>query len=60
MGRELDDENPEWTADDFRRARPTTEALGEAVAAALTRRPGELSKWVALQHRWLTRDALAA
>jgi uncharacterized protein (DUF4415 family) len=35
----LDDpDNPEWTDEDFARARPASEVLGPAVAAALTRK----------------------
>ena len=31
------DDNPEWTEEDFKRARPTAELLGAAIACALTR-----------------------
>lgn len=38
----LDDDNPEWTADDFTRARPAREALPAALVAVLpTRKRGE-------------------
>jgi uncharacterized protein (DUF4415 family) len=43
-----DDENPEWTAEDFRKARPALEVLsevfGDQAADALKRRPGRPSK----------------
>jgi len=32
----IDDENPEWTAEDFARARPAREVLPPALYAALT------------------------
>jgi len=32
----IDDENPEWTDDDFARARPAREVLPPALYAALT------------------------
>ncbi|RKK03835.1 hypothetical protein EBE87_24895 [Pseudoroseomonas wenyumeiae] len=35
-----DPENPEWTEEDFARARPAAEVLGERVAASLVRRRG--------------------
>jgi uncharacterized protein (DUF4415 family) len=39
-----DDENPEWTTEDFRKARPALEVLegvvGETAANAVRRRPG--------------------
>jgi uncharacterized protein (DUF4415 family) len=42
-----DDENPEWTAEDFRKARPALEAIGdvcgETSAEAVRRRPGRPS-----------------
>ncbi|WP_233233734.1 BrnA antitoxin family protein [Bordetella sp. LUAb4] len=31
----IDDENPEWTEEDFKRARPASEVLPEAVQAKL-------------------------
>lgn len=34
------DDNPEWTEDDFARARPASEVLPASAAAALVRRPG--------------------
>lgn len=34
----IDDENPEWTAEDFARARPASEVVPEIVAAYLRRR----------------------
>ena len=34
----IDDENPEWTAEDFARARPAAEVVPEIVAAYLRRR----------------------
>ena len=38
----IDDENPEWTDEDFRRARPATEYLSPELYAILTnRKPGE-------------------
>jgi uncharacterized protein (DUF4415 family) len=39
-----DDENPEWTAEDFRKARPALQVIGEVfgekAAEAVRRRPG--------------------
>ena len=38
----IDDKNPEWTAEDFRRARPAAEVLPPELAAILPqRKPGE-------------------
>ena len=38
----IDDENPEWTEDDFKRARPASEVLPPELYARLTaRRPGQ-------------------
>jgi uncharacterized protein (DUF4415 family) len=38
----IDDENPEWTEEDFKRARPASEVLPPEVYARLTaRRPGQ-------------------
>lgn len=34
------DDNPIWSEEDFARARPTRELLGDAVADALIRKPG--------------------
>lgn len=34
------DDNPEWTEEDFRRARPATQVHGPEVAAGLVRRRG--------------------
>ena len=34
----IDDENPEWTAEDFARARPASEVVPDIVAAYLRRR----------------------
>jgi uncharacterized protein (DUF4415 family) len=43
-----DNENPEWSAEDFRKARPALEVLaevfGEGAAEAVRRRPGRPSK----------------
>ena len=43
-----DDENPEWTAEDFRKARPALDVLsdvyGKMSAEAVRRRPGRPSK----------------
>jgi uncharacterized protein (DUF4415 family) len=43
-----DEENPEWTVEDFRKARPTLEVLsevfGEKAADAVRRRPGRPAK----------------
>jgi hypothetical protein len=36
-----DDENPEWTADDFARARPAAEVLPPEVLAAFGRKRGQ-------------------
>ncbi|WP_126174602.1 BrnA antitoxin family protein [Altericroceibacterium xinjiangense] len=35
-----DDDNPEWTEEDFARARPAAEVLGREKAALILRRPG--------------------
>lgn len=56
-----DDENPVWTAADFRRARPTAELLGADVARALTRKPSPtLGQAMASQSVLLVRERLAA
>lgn len=34
------DENPEWTEEDFARARPASEVLPHHIAAGLLRKPG--------------------
>jgi uncharacterized protein (DUF4415 family) len=34
------DDNPEWTEEDFARARPADEVIGPEMAAKLVRRPG--------------------
>jgi len=43
-----DDENPEWTPEDFAKARPALEAIaeifGERAAASIRRRPGRPAK----------------
>jgi len=43
-----DDENPEWTVEDFRKARPALEVVGEVfgekAAEAIRRRPGRPCK----------------
>ncbi|KQT35144.1 hypothetical protein ASG29_03210 [Sphingomonas sp. Leaf412] len=36
----FDDDNPEWTEEDFARARPAHEVLPPEVVAALTRKTG--------------------
>jgi uncharacterized protein (DUF4415 family) len=36
----FDDDNPEWTAEDFARARPASEVLPPEIAAMLVRQPG--------------------
>lgn len=36
----FDDDNPEWTEEDFARARPAHEVLPPEVVAALTRKAG--------------------
>lgn len=58
-----DPDNPEWTADDFRQARPTAELLGKTVADLLTNpasgRPS-LADCIARQRAWLTNHRLAA
>ena len=56
---EIDADNPEWTEDDFRRARPTVEVLGEEGAAALTRKT-VLQRAFELTAPWLTYEKLAA
>lgn len=37
---DLDDDNPEWTEEDFANARPASEVLPPEIAALLVRRPG--------------------
>jgi hypothetical protein len=54
------DDNPEWTEEDFRKARPTADLLGAPIAKALTRRSGSLSQYLASQRDWATRARLAA
>lgn len=34
------DDNPEWTKEDFARAKPASEVIGKDAAAALVRKPG--------------------
>lgn len=56
-----DDENPEWTTSDFRRARPTAEVLGKNVAFALTRKPRHsVGQAIASQSALLVQGRLAA
>ncbi|WP_446654292.1 hypothetical protein [Blastomonas sp.] len=59
----FDPENPEWTADDFDKARPTADVLGQTVADLLTRprtaKPS-LADCIARQQAWLTSHRLAA
>jgi len=54
------DDNPEWSEEDFRKARPTADLLGAHIATALTRRSGSLSQSLAGQRDWATRARLAA
>lgn len=63
MGKQArpDDENPEWTTSDFRRARPTAEVLGGDVAFALTRKPRlTVGQAMASQSALLVQGRLAA
>ena len=55
-----DPDNPEWTAEDFRRARPANEVLGEEFAAKLVRKPPSPAASVAKQSEWLSGQRLAA
>ena len=41
---EPDDDNPEWTDEDFARARPASEVLGRDVAGMLVRKRGRPAK----------------
>lgn len=41
---EPDDDNPEWTDEDFARARPASEVLGHEIAAMLIRKRGRPAK----------------
>jgi len=36
----FDDDNPEWTEEDFARARPANEVLPPEIVSALVRKPG--------------------
>jgi hypothetical protein len=59
----FDPDNPEWTADDFAKSRPTADLLGQAVADLLTRpgpAPPSLADCIARQQAWLTSHRLAA
>ena len=40
MSREIDHDNPEWTEEDFARARPAREILPESVLNQFRRSPG--------------------
>lgn len=40
----LSDDNPEWTEEDFARAKPATEVLGNEVATLLVRKRGRPAK----------------
>jgi uncharacterized protein (DUF4415 family) len=40
MPERIDDENPEWSADDFRRARPAAEVLPAELVAVLPKKRG--------------------
>jgi uncharacterized protein (DUF4415 family) len=48
------DENPEWSADDFRRARPAGDVVGDAKAALLVRKSGRPRKPVAERKQQVT------
>jgi len=51
----VDDENPEWTEEDFRRARPASEVLPPELYAILTkRRPGQRGPQKALVKQQVT------
>lgn len=45
------DDNPEWTEEDFARARPASEVLPPHIAAGLIRQPGRPVKPVALRKK---------
>lgn len=55
---DLDDiDNPEWTEEDFRRARPSAEVFGVEL---LTRRPASVASSLTRQGGAATRQRLAA
>lgn len=62
----FDKDNPVWTKDDFERAVPTRELLGDKINDLLTRRKQNQEKLPAigqglrLQKEWLTTKRLAA
>ncbi len=62
MSKQIEDvpDNPEWTEDDFARARPTKDVLGKEIADLLTQRQPGIASGFARQSRWLTADSLAA
>jgi len=45
------DDNPEWTEEDFAKARPASEALPAKMAQALVRKPGRPTGTVAAQRK---------
>lgn len=53
------DDNPEWTDDDFKRAKPTEQVVGKEAASILTR-PKSLARYFSGQQRWITGKRLAA
>ncbi len=51
----LDDpDNPEWTEEDFKRARPAAEVMGAEFAAKLVRKRPSVTALLVDQHGWLT------
>lgn len=48
------DDNPEWTAEDFARARPASELFGDEFAAMFVRKPGRPAIEPALRKRSTT------
>lgn len=50
----FDDDNPEWTEDDFKRARPASEIHGLEGAEWLVRKPGRPIKPVAERKQQVT------
>lgn len=51
------DDNPEWTEEDFQRARPTAEMLGAAIANALTR-PASARRYFGNPQHWANDEGL--
>jgi len=55
-----DPENPEWTREDFQRARPASDVHGEALASLLVRKNGSHARTISGQAAWLSARKLAA